>query len=206
MDQTEETAFTSRLRAMDEQAWALFCREYSPVLLHFLQLTFTCGPDKAEEVAQMTFVRCVRSIGSFDPRKGRFLPWLKAIARNEGHTCLMHVAGVESAGTREVPLDEVASWLLVEIDRSPLPEEVLARRDVQQLVREILAQMNTRQRDVLVAKYIDGKKVAEIAAEAKASEKTVESLLTRARESFREILSQRFAGRADDEMRELRAV
>jgi RNA polymerase sigma-70 factor, ECF subfamily len=206
MDQAQETALARKLRAMDEQAWALFCRDYSPVLLHFVQLAFACGPDRAEEVVQMTLVRCIRSIGTFDASKGRLLPWLKAIARNEAHTSLKHGVATESQGPRQVPLDEVAPWLLVEIDRSPLPEEVLARRDVQQLVRETLVQLNARHRDVLVAKYIDGKRVTQIATEMNASEKTVESLLTRARESFRAIMAQRFAGRPDDEMRELRSV
>lgn len=191
---------------MDEQAWVLFCRDYSPVLLHFVQLAFACGPEKAEEVVQMTLIRCVRSIGTFDPRKGRLMPWLKAIARNEAHTCLKRAPGGELPGSRPVSLEEVSRWLLVEIDRSPLPEEVLACRDVQQLVQESLAQMNTRQRDALVAKYIDGKKVSDIATQMNASVKTVESLLTRARESFRAIVSQRFAGRPDDEMQELRSV
>ncbi len=196
MDQAEETALVRRLVAMDEQAWAAFCRECSPPLLRFVQLSFRCGPEQAEEVVQMTFVRCVRSIGTFDSAKGRLLGWLKVVARNEAHTCLRP----SGRPALDDPSGHAAGWLMERIDRSPLPDEALARQDVQLLVAETLALMNGRQRDVLVAKYVEGLKVAEIAARMNASEKAVESLLSRARESFREIVANRSAGRAGNEM------
>lgn len=102
MDQAEETVLAGRLRAMDERAWALFCRDYSPVLLQFARWQFGCSRDKAEEVAQMTFVRCVRSIGTFDASKGRLWGWLKAIARNEAHTYLRKAATSEPVLSAEV--------------------------------------------------------------------------------------------------------
>jgi RNA polymerase sigma-70 factor (ECF subfamily) len=194
MDQAEETALVRRLVAMDEQAWTVFCKECSPPLLRFVQLSFRCGPEQAEEVVQMTFIRCVRSIRTFDSARGRLLGWLKAVARNEAHTYLK-MPGKVSFNDSSV---DVAAWLTERIDRTPLSDDALARQDVQLLVADTLALMNGRQRDVLVAKYIEGLKVAEIAAKMNASEKTVESLLSRARESFRAIVASRSAGRPDD--------
>ena len=74
------------------------------------------------------------------------------------------------------------------IDKQPLPDELLAGKDLQMAIQDTLLQMNTRQRTVLIAKYLDGLKVVEIAAKLNVSEKAVESILSRSRESFRKLL------------------
>ena len=193
MDAAAEKAFLRKLVRMDEKAWEQFCKEYGPPLRRFAQSYAGCSVERAEEVVQMAFVRCVRSIRTFDPSRGRLFEWLKAVARNEAHTAMRQDSRIPAN------LDLPTRKALQEMDRAPLPDEILARTDVQALTQQILLGMRPSHRDVLTMKYLDGLRVAEIAARLALSEKAVESTLTRAREAFRTALERNAAG---DELRE----
>jgi RNA polymerase sigma-70 factor (ECF subfamily) len=150
----------------------------------FVQVQFGCGREAAEEVVQRSFVRCVKSIRSFDPARGRLFPWLKAVARNEAVT-LGPKSPVRPGGTADPPA-EAPREILEKLDEAPLPEEILARRETQWLVQATMLELPSRQREVLALKYLENRRVAEIAGLLGQTEKTIESLLTRSREAFRQ--------------------
>jgi RNA polymerase sigma-70 factor (ECF subfamily) len=193
MDPFEERRLVPLLVAMDDDAWRELCRQYAGSLANFARMCFGCDSQKAQEIVQMTFVRCVRSIGTFDPSRGGLLNWLRAIARHEGMTLL----GGPLQGRREVPLSMIPSQISQNIaaliDRQPLPPELLERQDVHELVHRCLAAMGQRHRDVLVMKYLEGLSVADIAVRLGLSEKATESLLTRSREKFKGLVEGKVA-------------
>jgi RNA polymerase sigma-70 factor (ECF subfamily) len=185
MDRSEENALVGKLVAGDEDAWGAFCREYSADLLAVVQFRFGCGRERSEEIVQRAFVRCVRSIGTYDPARGRLLPWLRAVAGNEARSLLRD----RQAGCAELPLSTISQHTLESladaIDKAPLPDELLASEETRMLIRECLAELNTRYRQALLRKYVDNWKVAAIAGGLELSEKAAESLLSRAREAFK---------------------
>ncbi len=182
MDQAEEIALVRGLVKMDEKAWEMFCREFSVPLLTSVRLQFGCRRELAEEVVQMTFVRCVKSIKSFDPARGRLLTWLKTVSRNEAHTLLpVHSNAVTDPAASCALKREISEKL----DGMPLPEEILAQQETQLLVQEAIMELPHRHREALVLKYMENRRVAEIAGRLGQSEKAVESLLTRSRNAFR---------------------
>ena len=87
MDRLEETSLVEKLVAGDERAWGSFCQEYSGPLMDFVRRQLGFDREQSEEVVQRTFVRCVRSISTFNPGRGRLFPWLKSVARNEVRGC-----------------------------------------------------------------------------------------------------------------------
>ncbi len=173
---------------MDDDAWQAFCRLYAPNLTSFVRVYFGCDAEQAEEIIQMTFVRCVRSIRTFDSARGRLADWLKGIARNEGITCLARSRRPGEAVQWSQASMEARQGLVKLIDQQPLPQEMLARQDMRELVQGCLAALSERHRQALVMKYLEGLKVADIALALGLSEKAAESLLTRSRESFRRLL------------------
>ena len=193
MDKAEEESLVQQLLGCNDDAWRRFCAEFWAVLARNVQLRFGCDARKAEEIVQSTFVRCVRSIGTFDASKGCLLDWLNAVAANEARTYLQGESrarlGQRSSDGSGWPLTEIVDCL----DRQPLPDEVLARRDTQSMVAGCLAGLPLGQRQVLVMKYQEESKVVEIAEKLGLSEKAVESLLSRARESFRKALTAKAA-------------
>jgi RNA polymerase sigma-70 factor, ECF subfamily len=186
MDAAEEKALVPRLVTMDETAWETVCQEHSRPLLSFVHMVFGCGREQAEDIVQMTFVRCVRSIRSFDPARGRLSTWLRSVAKNEARTVLGREARNSGHFSLSSVPGHVADEILDALDRRPLPDELLARQDVQEAIRNALAAMNSRQREVLICKYIEGMRMSEIASQMGISEKAVESILSRSRASFRD--------------------
>jgi len=188
MDPAEEKALVRRLVRMDDGAWEAFCHEYSLPLLAFVQLQFGCSRELAEEIVQRSFVRCVKSIRSFDPSRGRLFAWLKAVARNEAHTTL-------SAYPARPETESEIVWDAIEgLDGAALPDEVLAHKETQLLVHEALMELPSRNRKVLTLKYMDNRRVAEIARLLGQSEKAVESLLTRSRNAFKTMFLKKTNG------------
>jgi len=185
MDISEEQNLAKGLAQMDEAAWEQFCRLYGPPLLSFVRYALGLDAEKADEAVQMTLIRCVRSISTFDPARGNLFAWLKAISRNEAHTLARrdqkHAVEISHSAFQQ----EVVERILQTVDTSDLPDEILARRDLQLLVREVLMSLPERQRKALVMKYVEEIRVAEIARQLGASEKAVESLLSRSRGAFR---------------------
>ncbi len=177
----DEKAFIKKLVSLDSGVWETVCREISPMLFAYVQASFDCGLERAEEVVQRALVRSVRSIGRYDARRGRFLDWLRGICRNEAITFLKR----EAREIRFSGFDDQVRTSLEQIDESPIPEEVIAHKEVQWLIYEIVYELRPSHRQVLILKYLKGKTVSEMAVMMSQSNKAVESLLTRARQAFR---------------------
>lgn len=142
---------------------------------------------ECEEIVQATLVRAFRELDRYEPARadGEIFGWLTGLARNEIRRTRAH-------SRRSHSLDELwerADAELLEVFRSldagPLSDEVLEREETQALVNAAMAQIPPRYREALEAKYVTGKSVRDIAAGLGTSEKTVESVLSRARAAFR---------------------
>jgi RNA polymerase sigma-70 factor (ECF subfamily) len=193
MGRDEEQALIEKLVSMDASAWETLCRDVAPMLLAFVQASFVCGPERAEEVVQRTLVNAVRSIRRFDATRGRLSTWLKGICRNEALTLLNQ----DAKQIRLSQIDGQTRRSLEQIDEAPIPEHVLARREVQWLIHETVGELRSNYRQVLTLKYLNGRKVSEIATVMNQSEKAVESLLTRARQAFKQALLSRMKSPGD---------
>ncbi|UCD29380.1 MAG: sigma-70 family RNA polymerase sigma factor [Planctomycetota bacterium] len=201
MDKAEEKALVRKLTKMNNGAWEEFCKEYSHPLLGLVRLCYGCNREQAEDIVQMTFVRCVRSIRTFNPSRGGLFDWLKAVARNEAHTCL----GKDLKAQADISLSSIephiADQILETIDKTPLPDELLAKQDVHMAIHDTFMEMNSRHRRALICKYVDGLKVSEIALLLDVSEKAVESLLTRSRNSFRQVFLNKLGNQDHQRLR-----
>jgi RNA polymerase sigma-70 factor (ECF subfamily) len=162
--------------AGDEQAWKILYDEAFTGLYGYV--LWRCGGlrDPADEVVQETWLTAVRRLRSFDPATGSFGAWLRGIAAN----LLRNYFRREIRRARYI---------------QPLPSEPLAvldedRREQAERVALALSALPEHYESVLRAKYLDGRSVAAIALARDESPKAVESLLTRARQAFREAYRQ----------------
>ena len=77
--------------------------------------------------------------------------------------------------------------ILQQVDRSPLPIEIMEKQEVRNMVGAAMASLRPAYRVVLHLKYASGLSVKEIADRIGKTPKAVESTLTRAREAFQKI-------------------
>jgi RNA polymerase sigma-70 factor (ECF subfamily) len=172
--------------AGDERSFDEFFDGYFPVLYRFAMARMDRDADGAEEVVQATLCRAIAKLGTYRG-EATLLTWLCTFCRHE-ISAFHERTGRQSARVvlvEEAP--EVAAALeSLSAPGGHGPEQALWRKEIARLVHVTLDLLPARYADALEWKYIDGLQVREIAARLALSEKAAESLLTRAREAFRD--------------------
>jgi RNA polymerase sigma-70 factor (ECF subfamily) len=160
----------------DEAAWRAWYEEHCAVLEAYIH--WRCGGlhDLAEEVLQDTWLTAVRAMRRFCPETGSFRRWLFGVAANMVRN---QVRAWRRRGRRQRAIASPESLA----DGSTNGDKTEARA---QAVAQALAALPERYEQVLRAKYLDQQSVEAIAAVWGDTPKAIESLLTRAREAFRE--------------------
>jgi RNA polymerase sigma-70 factor (ECF subfamily) len=169
-----ERGLRDAVLAGDEQAWSVLYAEAFDGLHTYVNWRCSGWRDLADEIVQETWLIAVRRIRTFAPEGGSFAGWLRGIAANVLRNHLRrHVL------RNGKPQDELR--------QGAATDDSLQRREEAERVACALAELPEHYEAVLRAKYLDGRTVADIAAEWNESPKAVESLLTRARQAFREV-------------------
>ncbi|NLH43390.1 MAG: sigma-70 family RNA polymerase sigma factor [Planctomycetes bacterium] len=152
-----------------------------------------CGnPDDAAELAQETFVKVIESIDKFQGKSG-FYTWLFRIAVNLtlNHCQRSTRTAARSLDAEETEPDGTASQALREClsdERALDPAAVAQSRELCELAKKCLLQLEEPQRAVVVLRDIEGMDYAQIADVLNIELGTVRSRLSRARSSLRDIL------------------
>jgi len=169
-----ERGLRAAVLAGDEQAWQeWYGRSFDGL---YAYVSWRCGGrrEAAEDVVQETWLTAVRRIRAFEPQRGTFANWLRGIAANilRNRFRLRHAARHASLNGQEIETGRDSST-----ERS---ERIAAA----------LAALPEHYEAVLRSKYQDEQSVAEIADARGETPKAVESLLTRARQAFREVFER----------------
>lgn len=137
----------------------------------------------AQDVAQDVFVRLWRNPGSFDPQRGRFMPWLLSVTRNRA------VDEVRSRGRRrlrELPPIEGAEDPIDIGAPDPAWQAVLAGE--RRAVRRALVSLPPEQREAIELAYFGGLTQQEIAARLATPLGTVKTRVRLAMKKLRVVL------------------
>ena len=177
-----EEALHGAVLAGDDRAWrALYDDSFAGL---YAYARWRCGGlrEAADEVVQETWLTAVRRARRFDPDAGPFAAWLRGIAANL----------LRNRFRRDRRQDALAPAVCDRLaSRAPEPADSEAlRRERAERVARALAELSERYEAVLRAKYLEGRAVADIAAEWNETPKAVESVLTRARDAFRAAYGQ----------------
>jgi RNA polymerase sigma-70 factor (ECF subfamily) len=169
-----ERAIRDAVLAGDAAAW----RHWYDALYERLEdyARWRCGgvSDLTEDVVQETWLVAVKRLRSFDPMQGSFFDWLRGIAGNAARSAIRARSRLQKRSRQLVPGDDSPSV------------EVAGASDQRPRVAAALAALPDHYEEVLRAKYLDRLTVAEIAATRGETLKAVESLLSRARQAFRD--------------------
>ncbi len=168
-----EPALRLAALAGDAGAWrALFDSAFQAVASY---ARWRCGgrADLSDDAIQETWLTAARKLRRFDPARSRFAGWVCGLAAN---VCRNLVRSRLRAARR------VQS--LVAVPEPAVPDESLDHDP--EAVARALAELPERYEMALRLKYLEQQTVTEMARLLGDSEKAVESLLTRARQAFRE--------------------
>lgn len=177
----QDRFLVARLLRGDEAAFAEFFEASFGPLFRFARPRVGGDADAAEEVVQTTLCRAVRGLATYRG-EAALLTWLTTICRREIATWFEK----QKKAPPMIELTEDIPEIRAALDSLGEPESALRRKETARLVQAVLDRLPSRYGDALEWKYIEGLSVAEIAGRLGLTAKAAESLLTRAREAFRD--------------------
>ena len=137
---------------------------------------FLGDPTEAEDITQEAFLRILTAAPRYKPSADFSTYLYRVVAR----LCIDHARKKRPVFTDSLP---------EAVDPSPDPATTLARKDRDALVRKALDALPSRQRMVVILKYYEGLRYAEIARTMGTTVKAVERPLGRARKMLQSSLS-----------------
>ena len=183
MDNVSEREMVRRMLGRDEAAFDEFFADYFPRLFRFAVLRVR-DQDAAEDIVQDSLIAAVRNLRSWRGEATLFT-WLCTICRRE-------ISAWEKRTSRRVivPIADDDPGLRAALESigaaADAPDAGLARADTGRIVQLALDHLPPRYSRALEWKYLEELSVDDIAGRLQCTPKAAESLLTRARDAFRD--------------------
>ncbi|GIX06077.1 MAG: RNA polymerase sigma factor [Candidatus Poribacteria bacterium] len=182
-DEAPDEALIQAAQRGDTRAFDALVRRYK-ARVYALAYHQTRNREDALDITQEAFVRAYLALPSWKPR-ARWYTWLYKITRN---LCIDHHRARSRRRTES--LDEPESSL-PEPTTSDLvsdPERMSQESELGAIIREALASLSERQRDVFVLHHYGGMQVKEVAETLNIAEGTAKIHLFRAVAKLRDLL------------------
>jgi len=172
-----------RMLAGDNAAFRSFFATYFPRLLRFALYRLHGDDTLAEDVAQSALGKAMDKLDTYRGEAALY-SWLCTFCRHE--------IGAALKRTHREPVDLIDDLPMIRatleslVDPGAAPDRDAGRSELARLIQVTMDSLPPVYADALEWKYIDGLSVAEIGNRLGRGHKAAESLLNRARESFRD--------------------
>ena len=180
---TAELDLVQRLRAAERTAFEEFFREYHPKVYRFALRRLGQDTAAAQDAAQATICAALKSLHTFRG-EAALMTWLCTICRRQIGSYARRAENIVAMREDDAEVQAALATLLASDQHDPL--NAAAADQVQQAVLAALDYLPGNYADVLEWKYVHELSVEEIGIRLGRSAKAAESLLTRARNAFRE--------------------
>ncbi len=171
----------------DANAFESLMRQYQTPVYN-LCYRMLGDPEDAADMTQETFLKVWKNLEGFHMQSA-FSTWLYRLASN---SCLDLLRSKKRKPTISLlQEDDDGEQVTIDpADPSPLPEEVLIKKEEQQLLRDALMSLDEQQRSILTLRVVRDLSYEDIASILQIKEGTVKSRLARARENLRKKVLQ----------------
>jgi RNA polymerase sigma-70 factor, ECF subfamily len=180
--QKADSVLVRRMLAGEESAFEEFFGLYFPGLYRFALLRLNQDSDAAEEVVQGALFKAISKLSTFRGEAALFT-WLCTFCRYEISDYFK--------GARQRQLIHEVPEILAALESlltatEVRPDQAVLRKEIAETVQVALDSLPSHYADVLEWKYMEGLSVKEIATRLDLGNKAAESMLTRARQAFRD--------------------
>ena len=172
----EDNLIFAEIRKGNEGVFESLHGEYHVPLLRFAE-NFVFDPDVCEDIVQSVFIAFWENATSLDD----YSSISSYLYRSTKNRCLNYI--------RDLNVYDKHKILFLEASQT-MDEEVLEESQLGKEVQRSIEELPARMAEIFIAKYAEGKKVAQIATELNISENTVKTQLKRARKQLQEKLQQ----------------
>lgn len=187
--QFNDRQLVHRMLIGEETAFEEFFGAYFPGLYRFALGRLNQNANAAEEVVQKSLSRAISKLSTYRGEAALFT-WLCTFCRHEisGYIKEQRHLGYQTEFIQDAPEILAALQSLLKTTQDN-PDKMLLRKEVAHMVQIALDALPSHYADVLEWKYIEELPVRDIATRMNLGLKATESLLTRAREAFRDAFS-----------------
>lgn len=188
-----ERKLVRRLRARDEDAFSELLRSYQHKVFNVVY-RIVGDRAEAEEVSQEVFVTVFKHIDGFRG-DAKFSTWLYRIATNHARNRVKYLA--RRSQRAHQALEDTSEGAIHDGavgERVADPHEAAVGNELEEIVRDGLADLNEMHRTILVLRDIEHLSYAEISEVVELPEGTVKSRLFRARAALKEYVESRYDG------------
>jgi RNA polymerase sigma-70 factor (ECF subfamily) len=195
---SSDQALVKAMLAGSEQAFSTFFTTYFPRVYRFALPRLGGDAELTKDVVQASLTKAMRGLVKFRGEAALF-SWLCQICR---HEIVDQLRAHKRFSDRVVLIDDTPEMRAV-LDSVAAPAELepassYSQEETRRLIRSVLDRLPARYGDVLEWKYVEGRSVEEIGDLLGLGHTAAQSLLARARSSFREALETVFGATADD--------
>ncbi|MDY0072605.1 MAG: RNA polymerase sigma factor RpoE [Thauera sp.] len=181
-DRELDQQLVERVQRGDKQAFGLLVSKYQRKLQRLLSRLIR-DPAEVEDVAQETFIKAYRALGSFRGDSA-FYTWLYRIGINTAKNWLV-AQGRRAPTSTSVDAEEAETFDDGERLRDMnTPERLLMSRQIGETVEEAMAALPAELRTAIMLREIEGLSYEEIASVMECPIGTVRSRIFRAREAI----------------------
>ncbi len=183
--ESDDDALVAASQRGDTEAFGALVEKYQKKILN-VAYRMLGDYEEACETTQETFLSAFKAIGKFRG-DAAFSTWLYSICMNHSRNRLKERLQTNAHSGPSLNDPEAVEGALSSraAGDDPLPDETLARKELQEKVQTCINRLDADHREVLVLRDVQGMSYEEIAAVLKISDGTVKSRLFRARDALR---------------------
>lgn len=175
MKEISEKELVEKIINKEEKAFFYFYKKTQPLVINYVRKKIS-HPQTAEEITQDIFIAFLEGLRDFHFRCS-LKTFLFTIARNK------IVDYYRKNKIKKILFSHLPKFVVEEIS-AVFIEQDLERREIERKIKKIFSFLPKEYRRILRLKYIEEKKVKQIAKILQISFKATESLLFRARKAF----------------------
>ncbi|MFH1783576.1 MAG: sigma-70 family RNA polymerase sigma factor [bacterium] len=189
MNNATESALIERCKQGDTDAFGELVIKHQKKVFN-VALRMLDDWEEAKDVAQEAFIRAWRAIGTFRSDSS-FFTWIYRIVFNLSKNRLKGWARRPRPDSIDAPVDTEDGDITRTLqDKEPSPDKILLKKETGRLVKNAIAELSIKHREIIIMRDIQGLSYQEIAEVIGCGEGTVKSRLSRARLILKEKLKE----------------
>ncbi|MFA6365251.1 MAG: sigma-70 family RNA polymerase sigma factor [Candidatus Paceibacterota bacterium] len=171
-----------QLTLQEERRFRSLIERYETKLTRYIRRISSLSEDDVKDVLQETFIKVYRNLNEFDQTL-KFSSWIYRIVHNETINVLRKANHFPRALHNEEDNEDIEQFA----GTFDLEEEIFKKMEGEK-VREAIASLEEKYRNVLILKFLEEKSYEEISDIIKRPIGTVGTLINRAKQQLREKL------------------
>jgi len=190
MESDTDADLVQSMLSGDQRAFERFFANYFPRVFRFARPRLGGNLDATKDVVQSCLIKAVRSLAQFRGEAALF-SWVCQICRHEVCDYLrVHRRHADVVVSIDRSREGRAACAVLESPAELNPDSSRETEESCRMTQSILSALPENYRNALQWKYVEGRSVAEVAELLGIGHTAAQSLLARARESFRDLQSR----------------